>query len=69
MKLIVAHQVLIGSAICLALLFGVRAIVLYARAGASSDLVIAGSSLAVAAALSLYLRKIRARLAEKPGDG
>lgn len=61
MKLIFVHQILIASAIGLAVLFGVRSIVLFTRSGASADLILAVVSLAVATALGFYLRKVRAR--------
>lgn len=61
MKLIVAHQILIGSAIALAVFFGARALVLAARGGGVTNLAIGAASLVVAAALGLYFRKIRAR--------
>ena len=59
MQLLVAHQILIGSAIALAGLFGIRALVLFARGGSTSDLALALASLAVMAALTLYFRKVR----------
>jgi hypothetical protein len=61
MQLLVAHQILIGSAIALAALFGVRALVLFLRGDGYLDLYLALSSAAVFAALILYFRKIRAR--------
>jgi hypothetical protein len=61
MQLLVAHQILIGSAIALAALFGVRALVLFARDGSALDLLLALASAAVSAALTLYFRKLRAR--------
>jgi hypothetical protein len=70
MKLIVAHQILIGSAIALALLFGTRALVLAARGGDATNAAIGAVSLLVAAALGLYFRKVRARyLASKTSGG
>jgi hypothetical protein len=68
MKLIVVHQILIASAIGLALLFGVRALVLFGRGGGSTELVIAVSSIGVAVALSIYLRKVRTRWLAERGD-
>lgn len=66
MKLIVIHQILIASAIGLAVIFGVRSIVLFARAGAPGDAGLAVASALIAAALGLYLRKVRAKwLAER----
>jgi drug/metabolite transporter (DMT)-like permease len=66
MKLIVIHQILIASAIGLAVLFGVRSILMFSRTGASNDAVLAAASALVAVALGLYLRKVRAKwVAEK----
>ncbi len=66
MKLIVIHQILIASAIGLAVIFGVRSIVMFSRSGASNDVLLALVSAAVAVALGLYLRKVRAKwLAER----
>ncbi len=61
MQLLAAHQILIGSAIALAVLFGVRAVVLFSRAGGAGNLLLAAVSLAVAGALVLYFRTVRAR--------
>jgi hypothetical protein len=61
MQLLVAHQVLIGSAIALATLFGLRALVLFTRGEGSANLAMAAASLAVAGALIVYFRKVRAR--------
>jgi hypothetical protein len=61
MQLLVAHQILIGSAIVLAAVFGVRAAVLFTRGGSSSDLYMALLSAAALVALTLYFRKVRAR--------
>lgn len=70
MKLIVVHQILIVSAIALALLFGVRAVAVYAQAGTINDLVFALASALVAVALTLYLRKVRAKwLSERRSPG
>ena len=62
MKLLFVHQILIGAAIALAGIFGVRSIVRFAREGASTDLILAVVSIAIAIGLSFYLRKVRARL-------
>ena len=64
MKLRQAHQILIGSAIGLALIFAARSLLLYVRAHLAADLVVAVGSLAVAAALAFYLRRVRAKWAE-----
>jgi hypothetical protein len=61
LKLIVAHRILIGSAIGLAVIFAVRAVVLFARGGGTGELAIGVGAMAVGVALSLYLRKIRRR--------
>lgn len=61
MKLIVIHQILIASAIGLAVIFGVRSIVMFSRSGASNDALLAAASVLVAVALGLYLRKVRAK--------
>ena len=61
MKLIVAHQILITSALGLAAIFGVRALVIYLRGGASAELAIGIAALGVVVILALYLRKVRAR--------
>ena len=65
MQLLAAHQILIGSAIALAVIFGLRSVVHYARGGAPVDLVIVAVSLAVTGALITYFRKVRARWAEQ----
>ena len=61
MKLIVVHQILITAALSLALLFAVRALVLFARARQATDLVMGVVAMGVAAALGTYLPKVRAR--------
>lgn len=61
MKLIVAHQILIGTALALSAIFAVRALVLFFRGGAAAELAIAIVSLGVGVVLALYLRKVRAR--------
>ena len=61
MKLLLMHQILIGAAIALAAIFGVRSIVLFTREGGATDLILAAASIGVAIALSLYFRKVRAR--------
>lgn len=61
MKLIVAHQVLIATALALAVIFGVRALVISLRGGAPAELAIGLVSLGVGVILALYLRKVRAR--------
>jgi hypothetical protein len=63
MKLIVMHQILIASAIGLALIFAIRSIVMFSRSGASNDVFLAVLSALVAVALGMYLRKVRAKWA------
>lgn len=58
MKLIVAHRVLIASALALALLFGVRATVLFFRASAPVDGALAVASFALAGALGAYFARL-----------
>jgi len=60
-KLIVVHQLFIASAVALAVIFGVRAMVHAGRGEGSGEAVIGVASLAVGAALALYLRNVRAR--------
>ena len=61
MKLIVAHQILIATALGLAVIFGVRALVISLRGGAPAELATGLVSLGVGVILALYLRKVRAR--------
>jgi hypothetical protein len=60
-KLLLVHQILIGAAIGLAVIFGGRALMLYLQAGAASDLVMAIASVLVGVGLFAYLRKVRAK--------
>ena len=60
-RLLVAHQILIASAVALAVLFALRSIAVYAQAGDGTELGIAAASLAIAAGLYWYFRKVRAR--------
>jgi hypothetical protein len=64
MPLLVVHQILIGAAIALSGIFGVRALVGFVRRGASLDLGLALASLVVGVGLTLYFRTVRARWAE-----
>ncbi len=67
MQLLAAHLILIGSAIALACLFGVRALGIYFRGGTTADLAMGLVSFVIAGALGLYFRSVRARrLAEHP---
>jgi hypothetical protein len=61
MQLLAAHQILIGSAIALAVIFGLRSFVVFSRAGGTINVVLAVVSLVAAALLSLYFRKVRAK--------
>jgi hypothetical protein len=61
MKLIVAHQILIASAIGLAVLFAIRAVAIYVRTGITAELILGVTSGLVAVALIVYLRKVRAK--------
>ena len=61
MQLLVAHQILIASAIALAAIFGLRSAVLFGRAGGSANLALACASALAAAGLVLYLRTVRAK--------
>ena len=66
MKLIVAHQILITTAILLGIGFGVRGISLFWSKGDPFNAAIGLASIIVAATLTGYLRTIRAKyLAEK----
>jgi hypothetical protein len=67
MKLIVAHQILIGSAIGLAAIFAIRAIVLFARGEGALNLALAAAAAAVGGALGVYLRSVRAKWAQEKG--
>jgi hypothetical protein len=67
MRLIVVHQILIASAIALAALFALRALVLFQRGEGASNLALALASGAVGAALALYLRSVRAKLSQQNG--
>ena len=68
MQLLVAHQVLIGSAILLSGIFSARAAVLFSRGGGAGNLALAAASLLLAVGLVLYFRTVRARwrAARKP---
>jgi hypothetical protein len=61
MQLLFAHLVLIGAAFSLAVGFGLRALVGYARRGAGIDLGLGIASLVIAVGLALYFRTVRAR--------
>lgn len=61
MQLLFAHLILIGAAFSLAVGFGLRALVGFARRGASIDLALGLASLVIAVGLALYFRTVRAR--------
>lgn len=61
MQLLVAHQVLIASAIALATIFGLRSAVMFSRGGGGASLALAVASLLVAVALAFYFRVVRAK--------
>ena len=69
MQLLAAHLVLIGSAIALALLFGLRSVALFALGGGAAQLATAAVSFVVAGLLVLYFRKVRARWLDLRGAG
>jgi len=69
MQLLVAHQILIGSAIALAVLFGLRSMVHYAHGGATADLALTLASVVLAGLLMMYFRKVRGQwLAQRDGS-
>ncbi|MEO7331013.1 MAG: hypothetical protein ABI193_20730 [Minicystis sp.] len=61
MQLLFAHMVLIGAAFSLAVGFGVRALLVFLRHGASIDGALSIASLVIAVGLALYFRTVRAR--------
>lgn len=61
MQLLFAHLVLIGAAFSLAVGFGLRALVGYARRGAGIDLGLGLASLVIAVGLALYFRTVLPR--------
>jgi len=64
MQLLFAHQILIGSAIALAVIFGLRSAVLFLHGAGAGSLALAIASLVVAGALGLYFRAVRGRWVE-----
>ena len=68
MQLLVAHQILVASAIALASIFGVRAVVIFSRSGGGVNLALAFVSALLAVALVLYFRTVREkwRAAKRP---
>jgi hypothetical protein len=69
MQLLAAHQILIGAAIALAALFGVRSLAIFASAGGTQNLALGLISFVVAVALGLYFRTVRAKWLEQRGGG
>lgn len=67
MKLTFVHQILIGSAIALCAIFGLRSLVVGARAGDAGTIVLGVASFAAMVGLGLYLRYFRAKLAAQSG--
>jgi hypothetical protein len=59
-RLIVAHQILIGTALALSAIFAVRALVIFFRGGGAAELATGLMSLGVGVVLAFYLRKVRA---------
>jgi hypothetical protein len=66
MQLRTAHVVLINAAIALAVIFGTRAAVLFARDHDPGNLGLALASVVVGVGLAVYLRTIRAKWAKEP---
>ena len=68
MQILVAHQILIASAIALASIFGLRSAVLFGRSGGGVNLALAFVSALLAVGLVLYFRTVRAkwRAAKRP---
>ena len=68
MKLTTFHQALIVGATAMALLFGLRGVVLATRGGTTADGLAGAAALAGAVVLGLYLRGFRRKLAAKAAD-
>lgn len=68
MQLLVAHQILIGSAIALAVIFGLRSAVLFLHGAGPGSLALAAMSLVVTGALGLYFRTVRGRWLKLRGN-
>jgi LPXTG-motif cell wall-anchored protein len=62
LRLTTVHQLLIGGAIGMGVLFALRAVLLFARGGDSSNLALAGAGFALAVGAGLYLRHFRRKL-------
>lgn len=62
MKLTLVHQVLIASAIGLCAIFGLRSIVVGARSGDTTTVVLGVVSFAALGALWVYLKRFRAKV-------
>ncbi len=61
MQLLVAHQVLIVAAMGLAAIFTLRSVLLFARGGGLTELVLGIVAAAIGGGLFVYLRGVRAR--------
>jgi membrane associated rhomboid family serine protease len=61
MQLLVAHQILIGAAITLAGVFGLRSLLLFSRGGGAPHVALAAAAFVVMGALLVYFRAVRAR--------
>jgi len=62
------QHILVGSAIALAALFGLRSLVLFSRGGGTADLALAAVSIATVGVLVVHFRKLRARWAKVKRD-
>ncbi len=68
MQLLLAHQILIGAAIALAAIFGLRSLVLFSRGGGTPSVLLAAAAFVVMGALVMYFRTVRARWIEARRD-
>lgn len=68
MKLTVAHQILIASAIGLCAIFGLRSIVIGVRTSSGLSIGLGVVSLLAFAGLWVYLKRFREKLAAKSKD-
>ncbi|MBI4609957.1 MAG: hypothetical protein HY726_13230 [Candidatus Rokubacteria bacterium] len=59
MRLIVAHRILIGTAIVFGIFFTAWAVVRYARTGEGGQLVIAGLTALITLGLAYYLKNLK----------
>jgi len=65
MKLAFVHQLLIGSAIGLCAIYGLRSLVVGARAGSTPTMALGLASFAAMVGLAFYLRRFREKLAAR----